>query len=197
MRIYLHRRNSKEELISTPNQFGVEIDIRTLGNDLILQHDPFSQGILLTDWLDDYSHSGLILNLKEDGLESQLLSIMKHREIDDFFFLDQAYPTMVKSLKHNLADKVAARSSEYESLDSMKRLPQPPAYIWCDSFNGNWSHLSPTLSHAIEVGSMCVIVSPELQSRESKNEILEIKEILALNLLNRIAVCTKNPRLWT
>ena len=196
MKIYSHRRNSKEELISTPAKFGVEIDIRSVGNDLILQHDPFTDGTLLTDWLDHYSHSGLILNLKEDGLESQLLTILKEREIEDFFFLDQSYPSMIKSLKNNLANKVAARSSEYESLDSVMSLPQHPSYIWCDSFNGRWSHLIPTLNYAIQVGSICVIVSPELQSRESKEEILEIQEILALNEPRNIAVCTKHPWMW-
>ena len=80
MKIYSHRRNSKEELISTPAKFGVEIDIRSVGNDLILQHDPFTGGTLFTDWLGHYSHSGLILNLKEDGLESQLLTILKERD---------------------------------------------------------------------------------------------------------------------
>ena len=52
MKIYSHRRNSKEELISTPTNFGVEIDIRTDGNELILQHDPFTDGTLFADWLD-------------------------------------------------------------------------------------------------------------------------------------------------
>lgn len=196
MKIYSHRRNSKEELISTPTQFGVEIDIRSAGNDLILQHDPFSGGTLFTDWLDHYSHSGLILNLKEDGLESQLLTILKHREIEDFFFLDQSYPSMIKSLKNNLANKVAARSSEYESLDSIKSLPQHPSYIWCDSFDGNWSHLIPTMSYSREIGSVCVIVSPELQSRQNMEEILDLKVMLSVDYSNDVAVCTKSPWQW-
>jgi hypothetical protein len=196
VKIYSHRRNRKEELISTPHQYGVEIDIRTAGNDLILQHDPFSQGILFTDWLNDYSHAGLILNLKEDGLEAQVLTILNEREIDDFFFLDQSYPSMIKCLKSNYAGKVAARSSEFESLESLKSLPKSPGYIWCDSFEGDWSNLIPTLNHSIQVGAMCVIVSPELQSREGNEEILEIKEILALHAVGVIAVCTKNPWLW-
>ena len=196
MRIYTHRRNSKEELISTPSHFGVEIDIRSIGKNLVLQHDPFTEGDLFTDWLEHYSHSGLILNLKEDGLESQLLSILKDREIDNFFFLDQSYPSMIKSLKNNLASKVAARSSEFESLESIKSLPQPPAYIWCDSFDGSWSHLISTVNYSIQVGALCVIVSPELQSRQSAVEVFDIKEILSINVSNEVAVCTKNPWQW-
>ena len=196
MKIYSHRRNSKEELISTPAKFGVEIDIRSVGNDLILQHDPFTGGTLFTDWLGHYSHSGLILNLKEDGLESQLLTILKEREIEDFFFLDQSYPSMIKSLKNNLANKVAARSSEYESLDSIMSLPQHPSYIWCDSFDGNWSHLIPTMRYSKEIGSVCVIVSPELQSRQNPEEILDIKGMLSVDVSNNVAVCTKNPWQW-
>jgi hypothetical protein len=196
VKIYSHRRNSKEELISTPAKFGVEIDIRSVGNDLILQHDPFTGGTLFTDWLGHYSHSGLILNLKEDGLESQLLTILKEREIEDFFFLDQSYPSMIKSLKNNLANKVAARSSEYESLDSIMSLPQHPSYIWCDSFDGNWSHLIPTMRYSKEIGSVCVIVSPELQSRQNPEEILDIKGMLSVDVSNNVAVCTKNPWQW-
>ena len=196
MKIYSHRRNSKEELISTPTKFGVEIDIRSVGDNLILQHDPFTGGTLFSDWLDHYSHSGLILNLKEDGLESQLLTILKDRQIEDFFFLDQSYPSRIKSLKNNLANKVAARSSEYESLDSIMSLPQHPSYIWCDSFNGNWSHLIPTMSYSKRIGSVCVIVSPELQSRQNPEEILDIKGMLSVDVSNNVAVCTKNPWQW-
>ena len=196
MRIYSHRRNSKEELISTPIKFGVEIDIRSEGNELILQHDPFTVGILFTDWLEHYTHSGLILNLKEDGLESHLLSILKEKEIEDFFFLDQSYPSMINCFKNNLANKVSARSSEYESLDSIKSLPQSPAFIWCDSFSGEWVHLVPTLDYATKVGSKCILVSPELQSRESEEEILEVQEILTRHAPPDIAVCTKTPWLW-
>ena len=68
-----HRRNLIKELKSTPREYGVEIDIRTRGNDLILHHDPYEHGVLLKEWLKFYNHSFLILNVKEDGLEEELL----------------------------------------------------------------------------------------------------------------------------
>ena len=44
MQIILHRINTKKALQNTPNKFGVEIDIRSEGNKLILGHDRFKEG---------------------------------------------------------------------------------------------------------------------------------------------------------
>ena len=46
-----HRRNLIEELKNTPKKYGVEIDIRTRGKDLIINHDPYKKGVLLKEWL--------------------------------------------------------------------------------------------------------------------------------------------------
>ena len=72
-----HRRNLIEELKNTPRKYGVEIDIRTKGEDLIINHDPYKSGALLRDWLEFYDHSMLILNVKEDGLEEEILGLLK------------------------------------------------------------------------------------------------------------------------
>ena len=58
----LHRVNSKKELLNTPREFGVEIDIRSNKENLYLHHDPFMNGEDLKGWLEGYNHSGLILN---------------------------------------------------------------------------------------------------------------------------------------
>ena len=47
-----HRANKIEDLISTESKYGVEIDLRNHGNDIILEHDPFiSNGVSFEDWL--------------------------------------------------------------------------------------------------------------------------------------------------
>ena len=83
MIIIKHRINTIEELKSIEKKFGVEIDIRTLGADLIVQHEPFIPGVKLTDWLRHFEHEFLIINLKEDGLEGALIS-QKSIKINEF-----------------------------------------------------------------------------------------------------------------
>ena len=39
-----HRINTIEELKSVPLEFGVELDLRDNGNQIIIQHDPFKDG---------------------------------------------------------------------------------------------------------------------------------------------------------
>ena len=92
MHTILHRINKIALLEKTPSNFGVEIDVRSNGKSLILHHDPFEQGELFEDWIKSYHHGTLILNVKEEGLESSVLKLMNQYKINDFFFLDQSFP---------------------------------------------------------------------------------------------------------
>ena len=64
MEIVIHRVNTLAKLQSVPVQFGCEIDIRAAGSELVLHHEPFMDGILLTNFLENYRHGLLILNVK-------------------------------------------------------------------------------------------------------------------------------------
>ena len=76
--IIIHRCNTIDQIKSVPHKYGVEIDIRTYKNQLILHHDPFSDnGEKLEDWLIHFKHNSLILNVKEEGLEERLIQIIK------------------------------------------------------------------------------------------------------------------------
>ena len=44
MHTILHRVNTIALLEKTPSNLGVEVDIRSNGENLILHHDPFKQG---------------------------------------------------------------------------------------------------------------------------------------------------------
>ena len=69
MEFIIHRVNLIEELRKTPQEYGCEIDIRTNGSKLILNHDPFNKGDDFIDYLDEYKNGTLVLNIKESGIE--------------------------------------------------------------------------------------------------------------------------------
>ena len=73
MIIIKHRVNLIKELKRTDKNLGVEIDLRSGPSGIYLHHDPFKKGELFSKWIRCYSHKLLVLNVKEEGLENQIL----------------------------------------------------------------------------------------------------------------------------
>ena len=84
MLIIHHRRNTKKLLDQTNYNYGLEIDIRSYKNDLILSHDPYINAESFDEWLKYYNHKFLVLNIKEEGLEEKIFSLMQKYKIKDF-----------------------------------------------------------------------------------------------------------------
>lgn len=194
MRIYAHRINSSNELKSIPNKYGVEIDLRTFNNEIILAHDPFVSGEKFIDWLDSWTGQNIILNVKEDGLESRILDILNIKNIEDFFFLDQSFPTMVKM--HSLGKHFfATRVSEFESLEAALSLTSK--WIWLDSYMANWDYILKAIPEIHSYGRFTCLVSPELQRVHSDNELRDLQSLISTHGLFPTAVCTKYIDKWT
>ena len=81
MEIVVHRINTLKELKKISHKYGVEIDIRTNGSKIILNHKPFKKGDKFVDYIASYRHGTLILNVKESGIEEDILKI-KHYNLD-------------------------------------------------------------------------------------------------------------------
>ena len=99
-----HRVNTRDELLTCPHDLGVEVDIRSYGETLIIHHEPYLDGECFEEWLTAFDHGTLVLNVKEEGLEGRLINLMKSNDIDNFFFLDQSFPFIVKTLNSGECD---------------------------------------------------------------------------------------------
>ncbi len=175
-----------------PKKYGVEIDLRLYMGEVVLSHNPFEGGDKFKMWLDHFQHKTLILNVKEDGLEDLIVEILSDRGISDYFFLDQPFPTLRKSLIASLP--AALRLSEYENPINLVDLK--PGWIWLDSFTGNWSYLEKH-SEWLRSGKVKLcIVSPELQGRLNANEAQSIIDLMEKLDLRIDAACTKFPDVW-
>ena len=82
----IHRVNKSEDLISLPSDFGIEIDIRSDGQNLVLGHDPKQYTENLESYIVSFKHSFLIANIKEFGIENQVIQSMNEKKIENFFF---------------------------------------------------------------------------------------------------------------
>lgn len=189
-----HRVNDPSALASTPKRFGVEIDLRSDGGSLILEHDAFVAGPRFEDWLDSYDHRFIVLNTKEEGLESEIIRILADREISDWSFLDQSFPSMVRTLREG-ETRTMARISEYESIETIERLPVKPRWIWVDSFTGVLPD-SRTLRTLSDSGFLLMAVSSELQGRDFERGKAEIVEAFTGAGVSLAGVCTKRPEAW-
>jgi hypothetical protein len=194
MQIIAHRRNTLAELTATPSHYGIEVDIRSHGEQLIIHHDPCVAGNALEPWLDAYRHGTLILNVKEEGLEARLIDLMQAHGIDNYFFLDQSFPFLVKWAKAG-ERRCAVRVSEFESIDTALSLAGKINWVWVDCFNH--FPLSTVDSERLkQAGFKLCLVSPELQGREATIEIPLLRQLLAERHIAADAVCTKRADLW-
>jgi hypothetical protein len=133
MELILHRRNTAADLQATPRQYGVEVDIRSWGDDLIIHHDPFVPGERFEDWIAGYRHGRLVLNVKEEGLEQRLLGLMRDHGIDDFFFLDQSFPFLYRTAKSG-ERRCAVRVSQFEDVRTALNMAPLTGWVWVDCY---------------------------------------------------------------
>jgi len=190
-----HRRNTIDQLKATPADLGVEVDIRSFGDRLIIHHDPFVDGEDFEDWLSHYRHRFLILNVKEEGLEQRLLALMAARGIADFFFLDQSFPFLVKTARAG-EKRCAVRVSEFEAMATAEALAGLVSWIWVDCFT-RFPLKGADARRLQALGFKLCLVSPELQGRAGEASIPEMRALLAREEIRADAVCTKLPELWS
>ena len=194
MKLISHRRNSIQELNATPTKYGIEVDIRSYGEQLIIHHDPFARGESFDDWIAAYRHGTLILNVKEEGLESRLIALMRSHGIEDYFFLDQSFPFLVKWAKMG-EHRCAVRVSEFEAIDTALALAGKVDWVWIDCF----SRFPLSHEDALQLknsGFKLCLVSPELQGRNVETEIPLLASLLMERDIQADAICTKRPDVW-
>jgi len=194
MKLIAHRRNTVEELLATPRSLGVEVDIRSKGNTLITQHEPYTPGTDFHDWLEAFNHKTLILNVKEEGLEERLLELMDERGLEDFFFLDQSFPHLVKWAKSG-EHRCGVRVSEYESIQTAFALRGFCKWIWVDCFS-KFPLAREEADRLKGAGFLLCLASPELHGGDAHRLIPAMRAELVRVGVEVDAVCSKLPHLW-
>ena len=173
---------------------GVEVDIRSMNGNLILQHDPFVSGELFQNWLRSYEHAFIVLNLKEEGLENKIIDLMGKFKIRDYFFLDQSFPFLIKSVIAG-QKKSAVRVSEFECFQTAKNLADKVNWVWIDYFS-NFPLTAKKVNELKKLGFRLCLVSPELQGYNPKTKIPKLAEFLLKSEIQLDAICTKNTNIW-
>ncbi|HLB59385.1 MAG TPA: hypothetical protein VJL87_04815 [Bdellovibrionota bacterium] len=192
MDIVRHRINTLNDLKELPEGIGAEVDLRSFGEQIILNHEPFLSGDSFGDFLGVWvkkKRGVLILNPKEDGLEAQILSLLQQFDVSNFFFLDLTLPTIVRLAVKQGISKIAVRLSEYEPIEGVLKFAGHVEWVWVDSFSGEPT--DPVLLKKLNGKFKTCLVSPELQgySLDFITKFLSRSPYIS-------AVCTKHPDRW-
>ncbi len=191
-----HRINTIPQLKKLDKKYGIEVDIRDNGKDLIVVHDPFKKGPLLKSFLKYYKHKILIANIKTERIEDKVIKILKANNINNYFFLDSSFPKIIDLTKKKFK-KIALRVSYYEDVSTAKKLKGKINWIWFDTFKGIPKNLKVFKILKYKLKYKVCLVCPKLHNKKNRLDKKLIKLIKKENLID--AICTKEKffSLWS
>ena len=130
MEIIIHRVNSINSLNKVPKHFGVEVDIRAFGSKLVLNHEPYQDGEDIDDYLDEFNHGTLILNIKEVGIELYYKLLKETiRELKSTSKFDEDWSPIIKlgfpiSIPENYISDLDLRLNLYRKISNINNISE-------------------------------------------------------------------------
>ena len=185
-----HRINTLEQLSTLKITDAIEFDVRDFGTQLVVQHDPFLGGLDFEEFIRKAGNKRFfIVNIKSEGIEFRVLSILATYQITSFFLLDCSFPMIVK-LSASGEKRLAIRFSEVEDLETVLKSKDRVQWVWTDCFS-RFPLTKEAEARIHEVGLKICIVSPELQGQVEKIEAY--KNYMIQNNIVVDAICCKTP----
>lgn len=163
---YQHRVNSIEALEATAPGLGIEFDLRSDGDRIVVTHDPFTDGPTLEEFLPHVGQRPCIFNVKCEGIEERTIALADANGVKDFFFLDLSIPAAAK-LARKGERRIAMRYSELEPAEFAMAWAGKATWLWVDCFTrfpvqGESAAADTTWTTLANAFRLC-LVSPELQ----------------------------------
>lgn len=193
MHLILHRVNTVAGIARLDPRWGAECDVRSIGEELVLSHDPFTRGERLDDFAAAWAREGrrgtLVLNAKEDGIERAAADCLRRQGVTDYFLVDLPAPALVRVALRERSARVAARVSEYEAAEDALRFAGAAEWAWIDCFTGKPPDAG--VVRALRARFRVCLVSPELHGF-GPAAIETFRPLVPLC----DAVCTKFPERW-
>lgn len=132
MKIYIHRINQIAQLQNINPKYGVEIDLRAEGDHIILNHEPFAGGDDFEEYLKKFHHAGIILNIKEAGIEQRVMDLCEQYGVKDYWLLDVEFPYLHRAARAGMK-RIAIRYSEDESIETVLKYKGVVDWVWIDT----------------------------------------------------------------
>lgn len=160
----IHRVNDIDHLIKIPKNFGVEIDIRSENNLLVLSHDLDEHKESFKEYINLYNHNLLVANIKESGIENEVIEVCKEKKLKNFFLLDVEFPYLLQNFEEQ-GDYLSLRYSKLESIETVKNFIGKVRWLWIDTYED--LELDSYAAKIIQNFNTC-LVSPSRWGYENK-----------------------------
>lgn len=195
MILVAHRINLKSELKKIPLIYGVEIDVRDHKQEIILSHDPYQTGELLEDYLSEFNHRLLVINVKSFGIEKDVILLLKKYKIKNYFFLDSSMSS-IYNLSIHYSKIFCGRLSEFESIETIILQNDIISWVWIDTFTISSLNKKNFEILKYHLNKKICLTSPDLLGRP--DDIYEQCNNIKKYNMYPDAVCTKLEKfdLW-
>ena len=142
--------------------------------------------------MENYFHGTLVLNIKESGIENDVLKLIKNFNIKSYFLLDVEFPYIYYAYTKKIKN-IALRFSEFESIENIKIFKKNFNWIWIDTITKN--PISMKNYKILKQYKTC-LVSPDRWGRSE--HIITLKNYLKKNNFKISSVMTdlKYASLW-
>lgn len=176
---------------SFSKKFGTETDIRDYKGELVISHDIADEScISVARFLEIYNSNqckgSLALNIKADGLQDKLNTLLTSFAVENYFVFDMSVPDTIQYKNKNIT--YFSRCSEYEQQISLYETAKG---IWLDAFEGIW-YDGELIRNFIADGKKVALVSPELHKREPET-LWDLLKSENLHTHPDIILCTDLP----
>ena len=172
--------------------YGIETDIRDYCGKLVISHNIADDNSPLVETMfAEYKKANcskvLALNVKADGLQEILITLLEKYDIEKYFLFDMSIPELVVNDRMKL--HYYTRHSDIE--DCVNYLSADG--VWLDCFyDKDWITVDRIKGH-INKGKQVCIVSPELHGNEYTDLWRTIKSE-DLHKVDNVFLCTDKPK---
>lgn len=171
---------------------GIETDVRDYDGELVVSHDIADNTCELFETiLDKYVRTVekkyIAINIKADGLQEKLITLLEKYKINKYFVFDMSVPEMVVYSKNNI--NFFTRHSDIEPTCVLYEKAQG---VWLDSFySSDWLSLDIMAQHLNNKKMICII-SPEIHGFEYMKlwEMIKNKKLYSNP---SVMLCTDKP----
>jgi len=173
--------------------FGTETDLRDLGGQLVVSHDPAPTGAMPADdmFAQVAAHDKsleMALNIKADGLQGMVCDAVAKHGLTGCFVFDMAVPDAIQWLKTDIA--VYTRHSDVEGIPAFYDQADG---VWLDAFHSDWWGMSIIAAH-LDARKRVAVVSPELHGRDH-TAVWTMMRDTTVSQSDDIILCTDIPEI--
>jgi hypothetical protein len=195
MTIIAHRINTIDQLQELSPEYGIEIDVRAYNGRLVLSHDPYEDGDYLEEYLSAVGDRLVVFNIKESGIEDDVIELAARYDVAEYFLLDVEFPYIYMASRESSFTKMAVRFSEAEPIETALANAGYADWVWVDT-NTQLPLNGDSYRQLSEAGYQICLVSPGRWDRsEDINPYISELEAQGIEL-DAVMTSVENAKIW-